>query len=158
MATLTVPKTWEIDGVLTDPTSITLGITRDDSHTAVLPPGTPMERASTGVYRYTLQNVDGSTTYTASVAVVWGGSTYRFDFAVAPEVVSASVAYPDGLPVVLRQLQALLLQVTIAPKPTYSVHGHSYSWNEFQEMLTRQIEQVTKLYSQANPFEILSRG
>ncbi len=66
--------------------------------------------------------------------------------------------YPDSLTTALNQLTALLLEVTLNPKPTYTAYGRSYSWTEYQELLGRQIEQITKLIAQANPFEIVSRG
>ena len=66
--------------------------------------------------------------------------------------------YPDSLTTVLDQLTALLTEITLNPKPTYTAYGRSYSWSEYQELLGRQIEQVTKLIAQANPFEIVSRG
>jgi len=66
--------------------------------------------------------------------------------------------YPDSLTTVLNQLTDLLLQITLDPKPTYTAYGRSYSWNEYQEMLSRQIEQITKLIAQGSPYEIISRG
>ena len=164
MSTLTIRKTWQVNGLLTNPDSVVLrdptgafGIQRDDTGAAVVAAGTAMTQVATGVYEYTL-TVDGGTTYTAWVEVVYGGETYRFEIAAVPDVTPAAATYPDGLTAVLNQLTALLLQISFSPKPTYTAYGRSYSWTKYQEMLSRQIEQVTKLIAQANPFEIVSHG
>jgi hypothetical protein len=159
MSTLTIRKTWNVNGTLTNVASMTLGIVRDDTGAAVVAPGTAMSLVGTGVYEYTLSPADGGTTYTATIVATYSGQTYTFIVNAAPDVTpDASAVYPDSLVTVLNQLTALLLQITLSPKPTYSVHGHSYSWTEYQQMLTKQMEQVTKLIAQANPFEIVSRG
>jgi Rad3-related DNA helicase len=164
MSTLTIRKTWSVNGVLTNPTSIVLcdptgtyGIQRDDTGATVVPAGATMTPIATGVFEYTLA-VDGGTTYTVWVQVAYNGQTYNFEITAVPEPASVSTVYPDSLADVLAQLAALLLQITLKPKPSYAVHGHNYSWAEYQEMLTRQMEQITKLIAQANPFEIVSRG
>jgi len=69
-----------------------------------------------------------------------------------------TIQWPFGLTLALTQLQALLLQITLSPKPSYTVHGHSYSWTQYQEMIVAQIEKITRIRAQAFPFEIVSRG
>ncbi len=76
MSTLTIRKTWQVNGLLTNPDSVVLrdptgafGIQRDDTGAAVVAAGTAMTQVATGVYEYTL-TVDGGTTYTAWVEVV----------------------------------------------------------------------------------------
>lgn len=158
MATLTIRKTWKVNGVMTNPTSMTLGIVRDDTGAIVLAAGTAMTVVATGVYEYTLASVDGGTAYTATVTVVYAGQTYTEQVNAIPDVTPESATYPDSLTDCLNQLASLMLQITLTPKPSYTVHNHSYSWTEYQEMLGRQMEQLTKLISQGNPFEIMSRG
>ena len=158
MSTLTIRKTWTVNGTPTNVTTITLGIVRDDTQATVLASGTAMNLVATGVYEYTLANIDGGTTYTATVVVTYDGQTFTETVVAAPDVTPATAVYPDSLPAALNQLMALLLLITLNPKPSYHAYGRSYSWNEYQEMLTRQMEQITKLIAQANPFEIVSRG
>ncbi len=161
---LTIRKTWNVNGVPTNPDSIvlcdptgTFGIQRDDTGATIVAAGTAMTQIATGVFEYTLA-VDGGTTFTVWVQIVYGGQTYRFEITAVPEVAPAATTYPDGLVAVLSQLTGLLVQITLNPKPTYWAYGRRYAWTEYQELLTRQMEQITKLISQANPYEIVSRG
>ena len=158
MSTLTIQKTWNVNGVPTNPTSMTLASLVENDNSAVIASGVAMTQIGTGVYQYTNSSINGGTTYTATITVVYASQTYTESLIVAPDVTPSAATYPASLTSVLNQLTALLLQITLTPKPSYSVHGHTYSWTEYQEMLTRQMEQVTKLIAQANPYEIVSRG
>ena len=73
-----------------------------------------------------------------------------------PNVTPAEIKWPWGFRVILDQLMALAAQITMSPNPTYTVHGHRYQKGEYLEILGRQIEQFSKLNSQAHPFEIVS--
>jgi hypothetical protein len=154
---LTIRKTWTVNGMPTAATAVTLGVVRDDTGATVLAAGTAMPAVATGVYEYTL-TVDGGTTYTATIGVTWNGQTYTNSVVCVPEVTPQSIEWPHGFKTILSQLMSLAAQITLSPNPTYSVEGHSYQKGEYLEILGRQIEQFTKLHSQANPFEIVSRG
>jgi hypothetical protein len=158
MAQLTIRKTWNVNGIPIDPTSITLGVVADDNQAVIVPPGTAMTQVATGVYEYTVSTVSGSTTYSATIVVTYNGQTYTFVVVAVPEATPASIEWPDGFCQILNQLMALAAQITLSPNPTYTVHGHSYQKGEYLEILGRQIEQFTKLNAQAHPFEIVSRG
>ncbi len=165
MSTLTIRKTWTVNGTPTDPTSIILrdptgayGIKRDDTGAVIVAAGTAMSQTATGVFEYTVSGVDASTTYTASIEIVYAGETYHFEITAIAGVDVANVTFPDGLKTILDQLTSLYVQITLQPKPTYAVEGNHYRWTEYHEMLGRQIEQLTKLTSRACPFEIVSRG
>lgn len=165
MATLTIRKTWTVDGTPANPDSIVLcdptgsfGIRQDDSGAVIVAAGTPMTQVATGIFQYTVTGVDAGTTYTAWIAIVSGSETYRFEITAVPGFDAAGACFPDGLRTILKQLTSLYVQVTLQPKPTYNVEGNHYRWNEYLEMLGRQIEQLTKLIARAEPFEIVSRG
>jgi hypothetical protein len=158
MASLTIRKTWNVNGVPTDPDSMSLGIVEDDNQAVVVAAGTAMNRVAAGVYEYTLAPVAGNTTFTATIVVAYGGETYTFVVVAVPEVTPASIEWPHGFRTILNQLMALAVQITLNPNPTYTVHGHHYQKGEYLEILGRQIEQFTKLDAQAHPFEIVSRG
>jgi hypothetical protein len=165
MPTLTIRKTWNVNGLPANPESIVLcdptgayGIQRDDTAAVIVAAGTAMSPVATGVYEYTVTGVDAGTTYTAWIEIAYSGETYRFEVAAVAGVDVASVHYPDGLRTILDQLTALYAQITLQPKPTYNVEGNHYRWTEYQELLGRQIEQLTKLLARAYPFEIVSRG
>ena len=165
MPTFTIRKTWTVDGAPADPTSVVLrdptdtyGIRRDDTSAVIVAAGTAMTHVATGIFEYTVPDVDASTTYTAWIEIVYAGDTYRFEVTAVAGVDAATVTYPDGLKTVLNQLISLYAQVTLQPKPSYNVEDNIYRWREYQQMLGLQIEQLTKLIARANPFEIVSRG
>jgi hypothetical protein len=159
MATLTIQKTWNVNSVPTAPDSApTLGIVRNDTGATVVTTGTAMDQVATGVYQYSSDAVDGGTTYTATITVVYAGQTYTFTVVAAPEVTASGIDWPDEFDTILNQLMALAVQITLSPNPTYAVHGYSYKKGEYLEILGRQIEQFTKLNAQAHPFEIVTRG
>lgn len=56
----------------------------------------------------------------------------------------------------LANLIALRAEVSASPKPTYSVHGHTFQWVEFYKWLSAEIENVTRQINQAAPWEIIS--
>jgi hypothetical protein len=158
MPSLTIRKTWNVNGVPTAPTSITIGVVQDNTGATIVAADTAMTAVATGVYEYTVPVVSGGTTYTATIVIVYGGQTYTFTVVAVPEVVPAEIEWPDGFCIILNQLMSLAAQITLSPNPTYTVRGHSYQKGEYLEILGRQIEQFMKLNAQAHPFEIVSRG
>ena len=160
MAALRIVKKWLVNNVPTNPTSITLGIVRNDTGAVVVPAGTPMPLApwaSVGVFRYEA-DVDGSTTYTATITVLSNGQPYVSELVALPEFTPRSLCWPHGIHIVLNQMISLMAMITLSPNPDYSIHGESVSQASYLETLGRQIEQLTKLRAQAMPFEIVSRG
>jgi hypothetical protein len=165
MSTVTIRKTWNVNGAPADPDSVLLrdptgayGIRRDDTGAVIVPAGTAMSHVATGVFEYAAAGVDAGTTYTAWIEIAYGGETYRFEITAVADIDVANITYPDGLTTILNQLTSLYAQVTLRPKPSYNVEGSIYRWREYQQMLGSQIEQLTKLIARANPFEIVSRG
>ena len=51
---------------------------------------------------------------------------------------------------------ARLAEILASPKPSYTVHGHSVSWTEYQEMLGEQIKAIDQLIAQGIPFEFVT--
>ena len=51
---------------------------------------------------------------------------------------------------------AMLVEITKSPKPSYTVHGHSVSWTEYQKMLLGQIAEINKQITQGTPFEFIT--
>jgi hypothetical protein len=66
--------------------------------------------------------------------------------------------YPASLTVARDNCAARLAEITVAPKPTYTVHGHSYSWTEYQAMLVTQIDNLNKLIAQSEIAEVVSEA
>jgi len=46
---------------------------------------------------------------------------------------------------------AILAEISLNPKPTYSVNGQSFSWVEYQRFLLDSIERLDSLILQAEP-------
>ena len=51
---------------------------------------------------------------------------------------------------------ARLAEILASPKPSYTVHGHSVSWTEYQKMLAEQLAQCNQLITQGTPFEFVT--
>ncbi len=155
MTSLTIQKTWNVNGIPTNVTSISLAIVQNNSGATVVAAGTAMDQVATGVYEFTLSPANGGTTYTATITIVYNGQTYTETVVGIPEI---TIEWPNGFQTILNQLMTLAAQITLSPNPTYSVHGHLYRIGEYLDILGRQIEQFMKLNAQAHPFEIVSRG
>lgn len=94
MATITIYRTWEVDGVMTDPTSVVLrdesgtyGVKRADSGETVVAAGSAFTKVSTGYYEYEVTGLIAGVTYVAATEVVFLGRTLRFE--------TTHVARPD---------------------------------------------------------------
>lgn len=87
MATRTIRRSWKVDGVPTNPTSMklsnepaTYGVKRDDNDAVIVADDTAMVWVSTGTYEYTFTEPSGyGGPYTAWVEVVYAGSTYYIE-------------------------------------------------------------------------------
>lgn len=59
----------------------------------------------------------------------------------------------------LDQVAVLLVELTVDPKPDYSVDGKSYSWASYFSMLVDKQESLQKALANASgPYEISTRG
>ncbi len=93
----TISKTFEVAGVLTDMTSVTLsditatfGVKRDDTAAVVVADGTAMTNTATGVYQYTFADPAFGLTYTYAFEVVYLGETYWVEGALVGPVANLS--------------------------------------------------------------------
>lgn len=68
------------------------------------------------------------------------------------------MAWTDDITTARDNSAAILAEITVSPKPSYAVHGHNYSWQEYQQFLIDHIEQCNRLLAQARPFENVSAG
>ncbi len=80
---VTITKTWRVNGVLTDVTSMILqdpteayGVKRNDNDAVVVASGTAMTWVSTGTYSYIFAEPAYSLEYSVSVKVTYLGNTY----------------------------------------------------------------------------------
>jgi len=171
MPSITIQRTWNVNGVPTDVTSVvlrdalnTFGVKRADTGTVVVLSGTAFTRVAPGVYEYTLTGLAAGVTYLAATEVVYLGRTDRFTTTHVATAVAEAVpvvtgdATIDGLLAARANYAAILADISAIPKPDYNVHGHSYSWAAYQTMLREQIDGITRTLAVLQPFEISSQG
>jgi len=94
LGTITISRTWEVDGVLTDVTSAklsdptgTYGVKRDDTNAVVVADAVDMTRVGTGVYQYTFTEPASGLAYTAYIEFVYDGASYYFEIDIQAESV-----------------------------------------------------------------------
>jgi hypothetical protein len=97
MATRLIRKTWKVEDVLTNATSVklsdptaTFGVKRNDTDAVVVADDTAMANVSTGVYEYSFEDIVG-VSYTAYVEVVYAGATYHFEVDLPARAASGSM-------------------------------------------------------------------
>lgn len=56
----------------------------------------------------------------------------------------------------LINLQSVLADISVNPKPKYSVHGHSYDWPGLYAWLSGEIEKCIRRLNQLQPYEFVS--
>jgi hypothetical protein len=62
-----------------------------------------------------------------------------------------------NLQIVYSNLINILMQMTTNPKPSYSLDGESYSWNEYNSMILDKLEKVRQqMIFAGGPFEVRS--
>ena len=103
-------------------------------------------------------NTSGLQTWMTAAAGYLSSISASITTALAANVAETTAIYPNSLAAARSQCEALLVQITVNPKPSYTAYGRTYSWTEYQAMLTKQIEDLNRLIAQANPYEIVSRG
>jgi hypothetical protein len=71
---------------------------------------------------------------------------------------SALMAAIDDLNTAINQVAATIKDITLNPKPDYSVNGQSVSWASYLSMLTDQITKLQQAQqSLAGPYQRISR-
>jgi hypothetical protein len=66
--------------------------------------------------------------------------------------------YLDNLTAARDQVAANLAEITVQPKPTYSIDGQSVSWQSLYDSYVTQLEKLNAALAAAEPFEIQSQG
>jgi len=49
-------------------------------------------------------------------------------------------------------------QLVSGPKPTYSLDGENYSWDQWRDAVIARIERLNQLINAAQPYCVVSRG
>ncbi len=75
----------------------------------------------------------------------------------------AATPYQLNLPTVvgnidqtIANLMAVRAEISASPKPSYSLHGHSYSWVEMYKYISSEIENLLRQRNQVAPWDIIS--
>jgi hypothetical protein len=66
------------------------------------------------------------------------------------------VAWTDSIQMAINNLAATLAIESAAPKPSYSLHGHSVDWDEYRQSLIRAMADLRQQLSQGLPWEGVS--
>ena len=157
---ITFSKTWSVNGVPTDATSVTIGVYDNTVGTQVVAAGTAMTLASTGLYEYTFATPIAGHTYTATYIVTYGGLTYTSQTVTLYSPATPSVAPPvASSAAMVATLQQQLADVTAAKTaalgaiaatlsaglgPAYTISGpssnESFDFAGFLRLLTDQVK------------------
>jgi hypothetical protein len=89
---------------------------------------------------------------------VFTDGTVSSDTNIVPVPVVTGDEDTDALIAIKHRYLALLAQAPLQPKVTYTVHGHNYKWNEFQQILPELIANINRLLQAQDPFFIVSQG
>jgi len=154
---ITVAKTCEIDGVRTDVTTFTIGVVRTDTGAVVTAAGTAMTKTATGTYEHSFEQPSTGLTYTATFSLVYGGRTIAWEESITGDV-GETIPLPaltgDYLIDTINSLLCERLRLARnGPHPSYSVHGHKFSWTEYLKYLDSRIEALRKELAQTLPWE-----
>ncbi len=67
--------------------------------------------------------------------------------------------YAENLKTVRDQIAAKLVEMTVNPKPNYSIDGVSYSWDQLRMSLSSQLKDINEMLQMAEGgFEVRSQG
>ena len=159
---ITVRKTFSVDGAPTDVTSATIGVLRADTGATVVAAGTAMTHSATGIYSYTFDEPTTGLTYTATFTFVFGGNTTTWE-----ETINGSVDEQIPLPTLtgdylvdtFNSLIVERLRVSRqGPWVSYSVHGHALKKSEYLIDLDKRIALLRKEIAQSIPVEEIVIG
>lgn len=149
-------KTVRVNGTLTDATTFTVHVIRNDSGADVLAAGTEMTKLSTGKYSKSFTEPVAGLTYTVTYSLVIGGYTREWN-----ETVNGSVEDQVPMPELtgdttldtLNSLKVERLRVSRAgPFVSYKVGDQSMNWNQYMTELDRRIDALRKEYLRENPW------
>jgi hypothetical protein len=66
------------------------------------------------------------------------------------------MAYVDDLRTARDNYARQLAEISVDPKPSYKVGAQQFTWKEYQEFLTNQVDNLNKLISRGEPFSEVS--
>lgn len=64
----------------------------------------------------------------------------------------------ENLQTIRSQILAELASITAERKPTYSVDGQTFSWNDYRSRLLTDLREVDELIAAEEPLEMHTRG
>lgn len=158
---ISINKTFAVNGTATDPTSFTITVVRIDTG-ETLASAVAMTKISTGVYEYELTEPAANLLYTASFSVNYGGNVTTWSETIngsTTETIALPALTGDYLVDTLNSLLAERLEISRSgPRPSYNLHSHAVSWNEYVLYLDRRIRELRKEIAQTNPVEEMGFG
>ncbi len=160
--TIRINKYVRLGGVLTDLTTFTLGVTRNDTGAVVVASGTALTHDSTGVYSYEITEPAAGLEYTITFTSAYGGTTESWTEVISGDA-DESIPMPDltgdNLVDTLNSLIVERLRVARdGGRVSYTVAGQTVRWNEYLAGLDRRIEALRREIAQTSPFEDVGVG
>lgn len=154
-------KTYSVANVLTDVTSWTVSVARNDTN-AVISSGN-MTHAGTGVYTYAFDEPQLGLTYAVSYVVTpSGGNPISFsDIVTGNSSTTFNGPTLTGDPLIDSYNTLLSLRLYVlsqGPSPDYVVHGHALKMVDYMKYLDQSIMQLLKEIGQRDCFEQVSLG
>ena len=163
MSSVTIRRTFMVNGVLTDVTSMTLtnpagtkGVVRNDTGASVVAPGTAMVKTSTGTYEKDFTEPVAGLTYTSYVRAVYNGVNYDDERTVEGTsgsiVTAAEVLAELGITAPTTAESTVVANAIIKAEgavrlflqydPLYGAHTEYHPQQPFQAQISRGIWEV----------------
>lgn len=67
------------------------------------------------------------------------------------------MSYLDDLATARDNFAAKLAEISVSPKPSYSIDGQSVSWTDYYRFLSDQVDKLNEQIAAGQPFEIEHR-
>lgn len=64
------------------------------------------------------------------------------------------MSYLESLATARDNFAAKLAEISVDPKPSYSIDGQSVSWTEYYRFLSEQVDKLNAQIAAGEPFEI----
>ena len=64
---------------------------------------------------------------------------------------------PSAIQSAITNLEAVLVNITSSPQPSYTLNGKTVNWQEYRDSIVANLKELYQYYNQANPYIIRTR-